>query len=49
MKKVYETPLVEKVDFDYKNQVVASGGGCYYRNIGDESCESGGEFILENS
>ncbi len=47
MKKVYETPLVEKVDFDYKNQVVASG--CYYRNIGDESCVSGGEFILENS
>ena len=23
MKKVYETPTVEKVNFDYKNQVVA--------------------------
>lgn len=26
MKKIYETPAVEKVNFDYKNQVVASGG-----------------------
>lgn len=25
MKKIYETPAVEKVNFDYKNQVVASG------------------------
>ncbi len=24
MKKIYETPAVEKVNFDYKNQVVAS-------------------------
>ncbi len=25
MKKVYKTPVVDKVNFDYKNQVVASG------------------------
>ena len=47
MKKVYETPTVEKVNFDYKNQVVASGQ-CYYRNVGDAQCESG-EYILQNS
>lgn len=26
MKKVYETPVVDKINFDYENQVVASGG-----------------------
>ena len=25
MKKMYETPVVEKVDFDYEENVVASG------------------------
>ncbi len=29
MKKLYEAPSAEKVNFDYKNQVVASGTtGC---------------------
>ncbi len=26
MKKVYETPVADKINFDYENQVVASGG-----------------------
>ena len=32
MRKIYSTPSVEKIEFDYNNQVVASGGdkGCYY-------------------
>lgn len=25
MKKVYETPVADKINFDYENQVVASG------------------------
>lgn len=25
MKKVYEKPMAEKIEFDYRNQVVASG------------------------
>ena len=30
MKKVYETPVVDKINFDYENQVVASGCTHYY-------------------
>lgn len=28
MKKVYETPAVEKVEFQYRDQVVVASGGC---------------------
>ena len=28
MKKVYETPKAEKLDFDYTETVTASQGGC---------------------
>ncbi len=51
MKKTYETPSVEKVNFDYKNQVVASGGSstCYFRNIGASGCESKIEYILQGT
>ncbi len=30
MKKVYEKPMAEKIEFDYKNQVVASSTNCDY-------------------
>ncbi len=33
MKKVYETPVVDKVNFDYKNQVVASGSIVCYEKV----------------
>lgn len=44
MKKVYETPAVEKVEFQYRDQVVvASNGKCksVWNNIGTNSCEDG--------
>lgn len=44
MKKTYETPSIEVVKFQYRDQVVvASGGKCngVWKNIGDTSCESG--------
>ena len=30
MKKTYETPVAEKVCFDYQEQVVASSSECYW-------------------
>lgn len=30
MKKTYDTPVAEKVSFNYKEQVVASGNDCYW-------------------
>ncbi len=38
MKKNYETPSVEVVEFRYSDQVVASSG-CLFFNIGDTHCE----------
>ena len=32
MKKTYETPKVEKLEFAYSDMVVASGGGNTYNN-----------------
>lgn len=46
-KKVYSAPTAEKIDFDYNNQVVASG--CIYRNIGTADCSKDQEVILQNS
>lgn len=28
MKKNYEKPVAEKIEFDYKEQIVTSGGSC---------------------
>ena len=44
MKKEYNAPLVEKVEFNYREQVVASNGGgknCIYvwQNEGLVGCE----------
>ena len=44
MKKTYETPSIEVVKFQYRDQVVvASGEKCtnQWVNIGDESCTEG--------
>ncbi len=47
-KKVYSAPKAEKIDFDYNNQVVASGG-CIYRNVGTDNCSKDHEVIFQNS
>ena len=43
MKKMYETPEVEVVKFQYRDQVVAASGTCVsaWINIGTSSCTSG--------
>lgn len=39
MKKTYSSPYIEKIEFDYKNVIVTSGGGCRtggsYSDYGD--------------
>ena len=48
MKKTYETPSIEVVKFQYRNQVVAASGTCQgqWTNIGGNKCESGTpEFV----
>ena len=49
MKKVYESPVAEKVTFQYQEQVVASNGseGCtsQWVNYGDGSCTSGNAHL----
>ena len=48
MKKMYETPEVEVVKFQYRDQVVAASGTCQGRwiNIGENSCTEGiPEFV----
>ncbi len=37
MKKTYETPVVDKVNFDYRNQVVASGCSRQWGYTGDQT------------
>lgn len=41
MKKTYETPVAEKVTFQYQEQVTASGQTCtsQWTNIGDDTCK----------
>lgn len=34
MKKSYETPAMDVIKFEYKDQVVASSSGCYSTNEG---------------
>ena len=42
MKKTYETPSVEKIAFQYRDQVVvASGCQSVWVNTGDNSCSNG--------
>lgn len=47
MKKTYETPSVEKVVFQYRDQVVvASAGGCILTKnaqVGSDECYGGSE------
>lgn len=49
MKKNYETPVAEKVEFCYSNQVVASGAqtGCISQWIftGEFSCTDGNQHL----
>lgn len=39
MKKTYNTPVIEKVDFDYKNQVVASGCKWIVGRVDNSNCK----------
>lgn len=49
MKRTYETPVAEKIEFCYKDQVVASGttSGCIsvWMNTGADKCTSGNSFL----
>ena len=47
MKKMYETPEVEVVKFQYRDQVVATSGGCLsaWVNIGASSCTEGNKYL----
>lgn len=46
MKKTYVTPIVEKVEFNYNETVVASSGNCrkVWINTGDDNCSDGNKF-----
>lgn len=41
MKKTYETPSIEVVKFQYRDQVVVASGSCgtQWSNIGPNQCE----------
>ena len=43
MKKTYETPSIEVVKFQYRDQVVVASGTCtnQWVNTGDDSCTEG--------
>lgn len=45
MKKQYEAPVAEKIEFCYRNQVVASGCEDKWVNIGDTSCTEGNAHL----
>ena len=47
MKKTYERPEAEKMDFCYRDQVVAASVTCVDRwvNIGDGSCTEGNNHL----
>lgn len=38
MKKAYETPIVEKLEFDYTNTVVASGPMNLFGTVDEQWC-----------
>ena len=41
MKKAYSTPEVEKINFQYRDQVVVASSACVSRweNVGSNGCE----------
>ncbi|MBQ3045683.1 MAG: hypothetical protein IJO03_08260 [Clostridia bacterium] len=47
MKKTYETPVAEKVNFKYQEQVTASNTACISRwvNIGLTECVDGNKHL----
>lgn len=47
MKKTYETPSVEVVKFQYRDQVVAASGNCQsvWVNIGVAECTEGNKHL----
>ena len=48
MKKSYETPIAEKIEFCYQDQIVASGNqGCInvWINQGGNFCEDDNKFL----
>ncbi len=47
MKKIYATPEVDIVKFEYRDQVVAASGGCDYRHTGTEGCDDSSPFLSE--
>ena len=49
MKKTYETPSVEVVKFQYRDQVVVASGNCtgVWKNVGDSSCVTGDPVWVE--
>lgn len=49
MKKVYETPVAEKVAFCYQEQVAASTSQCInvWINVGSDYCASGNPTLWE--
>lgn len=52
MKKTYETPVAEKIEFCYEDQIVASGGtGCQEYWViagvaGQSGCEGDGRYAM---
>jgi len=47
MKKAYSTPEIEKINFQYRDQVVASSAQCESKwvNVGVESCTDGNKHL----
>lgn len=45
MKRTYETPIAEKVEFCYSNQVVASGCISQWIFTGENSCTDGNQHL----
>ena len=41
MKKVYEAPAVEKIAFQYRDQVVVASGNNQWVNTGSKGCTDG--------
>lgn len=42
MKKSYETPMVEKIKFNYRDQVVAASGGANSSGTDEQRSDIGG-------
>lgn len=46
MKKTYEAPTAEKMEFSYRDQVVVASNSCtnVWVNIGDTYCAEGNKY-----